>query len=127
MRMNANESPTSDMVNAAITLNAPWSPVCVRSTSRSSDRVIAKTPEQGAATQEIARNVAERFAPRVLLADEVGLGKTIEAGMILHAQLQRGLQIYTEVCAACHGKAGRGDGPGHDQSARFGHVATIVG
>lgn len=39
----------------------------------------------------IASEVAKRFAPRVLLADEVGLGKTIEAGMILHQQLQTGL------------------------------------
>ncbi|MFT7653708.1 MAG: ATP-dependent helicase HepA [Candidatus Azotimanducaceae bacterium] len=39
----------------------------------------------------IAQEVASRFAPRVLLADEVGLGKTIEAGMILHHQLQSGL------------------------------------
>lgn len=38
----------------------------------------------------IAHEVGNRFAPRVLLADEVGLGKTIEAGMILHAQLQTG-------------------------------------
>ena len=36
----------------------------------------------------IAHEVASRYAPRVLLADEVGLGKTIEAGMILHQQLQ---------------------------------------
>jgi len=36
----------------------------------------------------IAHEVANRFAPRVLLADEVGLGKTIEAGLILHQQLQ---------------------------------------
>lgn len=36
----------------------------------------------------IAKEVGSRYAPRVLLADEVGLGKTIEAGMILHAQLQ---------------------------------------
>lgn len=35
----------------------------------------------------IAHEVAKRFAPRVLLADEVGLGKTIEAGMIIHQQL----------------------------------------
>lgn len=38
----------------------------------------------------IANQVAQRFAPRVLLADEVGLGKTIEAGLILHQQLITG-------------------------------------
>lgn len=38
----------------------------------------------------IAHEVAKRYAPRVLLADEVGLGKTIEAGMILHYQLYTG-------------------------------------
>ena len=35
----------------------------------------------------IASEVGNRFAPRVLLSDEVGLGKTIEAGMIIHQQL----------------------------------------
>ena len=35
----------------------------------------------------IADEVGNRFAPRVLLADEVGLGKTIEAGLIIHQQL----------------------------------------
>jgi len=35
----------------------------------------------------IAAEVGSRYAPRVLLADEVGLGKTIEAGMIIHQQL----------------------------------------
>ncbi len=38
----------------------------------------------------IASQVAARHAPRVLLADEVGLGKTIEAGLILHQQLTCG-------------------------------------
>ncbi len=38
----------------------------------------------------IAYQVSKRHAPRVLLADEVGLGKTIEAGLILHQQLLTG-------------------------------------
>jgi ATP-dependent helicase HepA len=38
----------------------------------------------------IAHEVAGRHAPRVLLADEVGLGKTIEAGLVLHQQLLTG-------------------------------------
>jgi ATP-dependent helicase HepA len=38
----------------------------------------------------IASKVAARLSPRVLLADEVGLGKTIEAGLILHRLLLTG-------------------------------------
>lgn len=38
----------------------------------------------------IAHEVGKRLAPRVLLADEVGLGKTIEACLILHRQLLTG-------------------------------------
>jgi ATP-dependent helicase HepA len=38
----------------------------------------------------IASEVANRFAPRVLLADEVGLGKTIEACLILHRLILTG-------------------------------------
>jgi ATP-dependent helicase HepA len=38
----------------------------------------------------IAAEVGARHAPRVLLADEVGLGKTIEAGMIIQQQLLTG-------------------------------------
>ncbi len=38
----------------------------------------------------IASETANRYAPRVLLADEVGLGKTIEAGLIIHQQLTTG-------------------------------------
>ncbi|WP_328184719.1 RNA polymerase-associated protein RapA [Marinobacter sp. OP 3.4] len=61
---------------------------------------LSRSPVQGllgARTQHlphqlyIAHEVASRYAPRVLLADEVGLGKTIEAGLILHYQLHTGL------------------------------------
>ena len=38
----------------------------------------------------IAKEAGSRVAPRVLLSDEVGLGKTIEAGMIIHQQLLTG-------------------------------------
>jgi len=38
----------------------------------------------------IAHEVGQRLSPRVLLADEVGLGKTIEACLILHRQLLNG-------------------------------------
>lgn len=39
----------------------------------------------------IAHEVANRISPRIMLADEVGLGKTIEAGLILHHRLINGL------------------------------------
>ncbi len=39
----------------------------------------------------IAHEVANRVSPRIMLADEVGLGKTIEAGLILHHRLINGL------------------------------------
>jgi ATP-dependent helicase HepA len=39
----------------------------------------------------IAHESANRYAPRIMLADEVGLGKTIEAGLILHHRLINGL------------------------------------
>lgn len=38
----------------------------------------------------IASRVTEMLAPRVLLADQVGLGKTIEASLIIHRLLQLG-------------------------------------
>lgn len=59
---------------------------------------VAKIPHQF----YIAQEVASRYAPRVLLADEVGLGKTIEAGLIMHQQLQtsRASRILVIVPAA---------------------------
>ena len=39
----------------------------------------------------IAHEAATRIAPRIMLADEVGLGKTIEAGLIIHQRLINGL------------------------------------
>ena len=41
--------------------------------------------------EETARKVMKDFRGRTILADEVGLGKTIEAGLILKEYIQRGL------------------------------------
>jgi ATP-dependent helicase HepA len=38
----------------------------------------------------IADELSKRHAPRVLLADEVGLGKTIESGLVVHQRLLAG-------------------------------------
>ena len=38
----------------------------------------------------VAQETASRLRPRVLLSDEVGLGKTIEAGLILHRLVRSG-------------------------------------
>ena len=40
---------------------------------------------------EAVRKVLKQFHGRVLLADEVGLGKTVEAGMVLKEYLLRGM------------------------------------
>ncbi len=45
----------------------------------------------------IAKEIGTRHAPRALLADEVGLGKTIEAGMVIHQQLLTG-QSHRVLC-----------------------------
>ena len=41
--------------------------------------------------EETARKVLKRFRGRALLSDEVGLGKTIEAAMVLKEYMQRGM------------------------------------
>jgi len=41
--------------------------------------------------EETARKVMQSFRGRAILADEVGLGKTVEAGLILKEYLMRGL------------------------------------
>jgi ATP-dependent helicase HepA len=46
----------------------------------------------------IAHEVGSRYAPRVLLADEVGLGKTIEAALIIHQQIITGRAQRILIC-----------------------------
>lgn len=71
----------------------------LRALSRQAQTRLAKDPLRGLRGPRvgliphqlyIAHEVGRRLAPRVLLADEVGLGKTIEAGLILHQQLITG-------------------------------------
>lgn len=68
----------------------------LRALSRQAQTQLAKDPLRGLRGPRvgliphqiyIAHEVGQRLAPRVLLADEVGLGKTIQAGLILHQQL----------------------------------------
>src|SRR5690554_403566 len=46
----------------------------------------------------VASQVADRHHPRVLLADEVGLGKTIEAGLIIHRRRLTGRAERVLIC-----------------------------
>jgi superfamily II DNA or RNA helicase len=59
------------------------------------DELLCLTHLQGIETfwyqVETVRKVLKQFRGRVLLADEVGLGKTIEAGMVLKEYLMRGM------------------------------------
>lgn len=68
----------------------------LRQTTLNRQHALAQSPVRGLCGPRIslilhqlyiAHEVANRYAPRVLLADEVGLGKTIEAGLIVHQQL----------------------------------------
>ncbi|MGB0895059.1 MAG: RNA polymerase-associated protein RapA [Parashewanella sp.] len=65
---------------------------CLRHKLATSDILGLQGPRVGLIPHQqwIAHEVGRRFAPRVLLADEVGLGKTIEAGLIIHQQLLTG-------------------------------------
>ncbi len=53
---------------------------------------------------ETVRKVLKQFRGRVLLADEVGLGKTVEAGMVLKEYLLRGKRVLVLVPAPLVGQ-----------------------
>ena len=59
------------------------------------DELICLTHLKGVETfwyqTETVRKVLKQFRGRVLLADEVGLGKTVEAGMVLKEYVLRGM------------------------------------
>src|SRR5262245_8908071 len=60
---------------------------------------------------ETVRKALKQFRGRVLLADEVGLGKTIEAGMVLKEYLLRGMAERVLVLTPDAGRpVARGDG-----------------
>jgi mono/diheme cytochrome c family protein len=52
-----------------------------------------------------------RLVVCVVLAALVGASEPAVAAQATDAERVRGQQIYTELCAACHGRYGRGDGP----------------
>ena len=69
---------------------------------------------------ETVRKVLKQFRGRVLLADEVGLGKTIEAGMVLKEYLLRGIvdSVLVLTPASLVGSGGRSLRPSSTLPAR---------
>ena len=68
---------------------------------------------------ETVRKVLKQFRGRVLLADEVGLGKTIEAGMVLKEYLLRGMvdSVLARLRHRWSGSGGRSSRPSLTSSA----------